>query len=919
MRRVIVCLVVAATLLAATVASAAIRNVPADYATIQSAINASATDDTVMVAPGTYYECLDFGARTIRVLSSGGSALTTLRPNPITPFLPIVRFAGGGTGTEFAGFTLDGGSMKHAIELLNGSQPSIHHNVIINHVSYEGNATEIGSYFSTPVIAYNLFIHNRSIGGVGIFSGGGEILNNTFHDCSRGFWSQGTGVVAKNNIVTNSVEFGIAGDGFAVADYNCVYANDPDYDYGAVAGASDIALAPEYCDPILDNYGLDVISPCLGSGEGGVDRGAFGAACGTDLGPRVMALTVSGDQAMHVTDPTPEISWTYMDPDGQPQFESEIEVGTNPDWAIAELWAPPTFSGNSTSQTYAGATLANGTNYYVRARVHNGIVWGAWTNRLFRTNTPPPTPTMIAPGENAIVTSTSPSLSIMYHVDAEGDFQLFDFEVYSDAGLTDLVTSGSNRPTPWNVPSAPLSENQPHWWRVRSSDGFETSPWSGTRAFFLDAQDSPPIPGQLLEPVGNVAVPKTVPYFDWEDATDIDPGQTSFSQSLIIATDSNFTFATQVSGLSASEFTYSALMVSQRYWWKVRFTDSDGLSTDSPSQRFFIPGPGDMDVNLVINLVDVVLVIDVVFRGATEPAAFYLADVSGDCKLDILDVVRMIDHAYRSGPLPLTLCPTPAEALRVPSEYATINSAILAAVDGNTILVAPGVYRENVNFEGKHIHLVSEGGPDVTIIEPFEETLPTISLVNGEPFGTELSGFTLRGGTGQHAVWIMNGSIPYIHNNIIRDHVTFYHNATAVGSYNSNPRIEFNLFVHTRSLGGIGIFTGGGTIQNNTFDDNSRGYWSQGSGVIARNNIVTNSLEFGIGASGFAINDYNCTYNNVVEYCCGAIPGANDFTEDPLYCDPLVLNYNLAPGSLCTASGFGGVNRGAFPALCPGP
>jgi hypothetical protein len=872
-----------------------------------------------MVAPGTYQECIDFGPRMIRVLSSGGNVLTTLSPNPATPFLPIVRFAGGGTGTEFAGFTVDGGSMKHAIELLNGSQPSIHHNVIINHVSYEGNATEIGSYFSTPVIAYNLFIHNRSIGGVGIFSGGGEILNNTFHDCSRGFWSQGTGVVAKNNIVTNSVEFGIAGDGFAVADYNCVYANDPDYDYGAVAGANDLGEYPEYCDTTVDNYGLDAVSPCAASGEGGVDIGAFGVTCGADEGPRALGVTLTGPSPTHVTDHTPDIIWTYLDNGGNPQTESEIEVGTDADWTVAELWDPPVFIGTETSQTYAGSELFDGETYRLRVRVYNGTDWGPWSTRTFRMNTPPPAPSLVTPVDNSILLTASPQLFASLGSDFENDAQSVTFEVYEDEALTTPIRTGSFQPTFWIVSPALTLENQQHWWRARASDGYEYGPWSTTRSFTLDAVNTPPVPGELLEPVGNIAVPTTSPYFDWIDATDPDPAPSGIKQSIYLATDSNFTFASSWSNLPGSQFVYGGLSVAQRYWWKVRFTDDDGQWTESSIAQFFIPGPGDMNMNQTLNLVDVVMVIDVIFRGAPIPASNYLTDVNGDCAIDVLDIMTIIGHVLRAGPLPLTVCTPPTNALRVPSEYLTIMDAIIAAVDDDTVLVAPGLYQENIDFLGKRILLLSEGGSEVTTLSPAVAGAPTVRFISGEEAGTELSGFTLTGGDGQHAILISNLSNPLIHHNVIRDHVSYEHNATAIGSYASNPIIEFNLFIHTRSLGGIGIFTGGGTIQNNTFDDNSRGYWSQGVGVIARNNIVTNSLEFGIGASGFAVNDYNCTYNNVVEYCCGAIPGANDITEDPLYCDPLVSDYNLAPGSLCIASGFGGVNRGAYPDICPGP
>ena len=67
----------------------------------------------------------------------------------------------------------------------------------------------------------------------------------------------------------------------------------------------------------------------------------------------------------------------------------------------------------------------------------------------------------------------------------------------------------------------------------------------------------------------------------------------------------------------------------------------------------------------------------------------------------------------------------PPRILRVPSQFATIQSALDAAnvVTSDTILVDPGVYRENLWFNGRNAQVISTGGPDVTFIAPTANTM----------------------------------------------------------------------------------------------------------------------------------------------------------------------------------------------------
>ena len=60
-------------LVLASSADAATLNVPADYATIQAAVNAAATGDTIMVQSGTYYENVNVNKALILQGEDSGS------------------------------------------------------------------------------------------------------------------------------------------------------------------------------------------------------------------------------------------------------------------------------------------------------------------------------------------------------------------------------------------------------------------------------------------------------------------------------------------------------------------------------------------------------------------------------------------------------------------------------------------------------------------------------------------------------------------------------------------------------------------------------------------------------------------------------------------------------------------------------
>src|SRR5262245_28165934 len=91
---------------------------------------------------------------------------------------------------------------------------------------------------------------------------------------------------------------------------------------------------------------------------------------------------------------------------------------------------------------------------------------------------------------------------------------------------------------------------------------------------------------------------------------------------------------------------------------------------------------------------------------------------------------------------------TPSQAQitpRVPADFQTIQAAINAAANGDTVIVAPGIYRENINFRGKLITLRSDAGPDATTIDG-GATDVVVTFSTGEGASAVISGFTIRNG-----------------------------------------------------------------------------------------------------------------------------------------------------------------------------
>jgi hypothetical protein len=286
--------------------------------------------------------------------------------------------------------------------------------------------------------------------------------------------------------------------------------------------------------------------------------------------------------------------------------------------------------------------------------------------------------------------------------------------------------------------------------------------------------------------------------------------------------------------------------------------------------------------------------------------------------------------------------------IHVPAQYLTIQEGINAASNGDIVLVADGLYYENINFLGKAItvasHYLLDGDTihiESTIINGSQPNNPdsgsVVYFISGEDSSAVLCGFTITGGTGTYTPASIppyfpfkigggifcNSSGPLIKNNIIKNNNCILNEddgATLGGGIQAGPP-QANVFIIIESNkimnnlcwfqgvssaldkgismgGGIGLVIDG-RIQNNeiVFNESKSTYGSsvgggirvfQGATVSILGNIINNNSSISVVRYGFAGGISNSGGNTLIKsnrICYNSIAGGSNCYGAAIYFD----------------------------------
>lgn len=264
------------------------------FTTIQDAIDAASSGDTVEVPSGSYVEDITMadgvavvGAGQTETYLYGTVTFSSHSTAPSLSSLTIFDYTYATTGTAYTetGISVNGGNaviedvgayyFNVAIDVVNAAD------VDIDDVKLGGNWYGIVDEGTSDLLVSNSFIYSNPAGGIATSDNSngttGWIVNNTFYGNGyggstaylTGAVSMGNGgsEVVANNIMTSNY-YGLNCYSCSSSwSYNLVWGNTTDYVNDASSVSTDLSQDPLFNDTSSGDYSLSSTSPCIDAGS----------------------------------------------------------------------------------------------------------------------------------------------------------------------------------------------------------------------------------------------------------------------------------------------------------------------------------------------------------------------------------------------------------------------------------------------------------------------------------------------------------------------------------------------------------------------------------------------------------------------------------------------------------------------------
>lgn len=241
--------------------------------------------------------------------------------------------------------------------------------------------------------------------------------------------------------------------------------------------------------------------------------------------------------------------------------------------------------------------------------------------------------------------------------------------------------------------------------------------------------------------------------------------------------------------------------------------------------------------------------------------------------------------------------------IRIPADYPSFSRAVEAAVDGDSIIAADGVYTgpENTGiFIFKTLQIRSENGPYNCILDSSDAA---VFFVQGDVL---LKGLTIRGCRTSEYYAAYGGAVEGDANLDIDGCIFIDNRLSAYGDDNASAR--------------GGAVYGAGRITNCVFFDNvaSGENWSDGGGVNGAQEIINCTFFDNYADVGSAVGQTSSVINCIVWQCEapfsyvddvmysnveGGYPGIGNFDEDPGFVWLEPFDFHLLDSSSCIDAG----------------